>query len=173
MNKKSFDPIWSGHKKDFKTVSQYLIWSGRINYLVFFVCSTLLLKYFIGFKVNDGQMIWIAVLSFLPVITFFYYFSVNRVYWSLLPMNNKTVRIKIILSFWLIFYCLFTIFNLVSYGVSSAVVLKGMWSFGQIISFVGLSLGLVGEVIFKIFDKMIIKTEEENKMLDYKITNKI
>ena len=173
MNKKSFDPIWSGHKKDFKTVSKYLIWSGRINYLVFFVCSTLLLKYFVGFKVNDSQTIWIMILSFLPAITFFYYFSVNRVYWSLLPMNKKTVKIKIILSVWLILYCLFTIFNLVSYGVSSAMVLKGMWSFGQIISFVGLSLGLVGEVIFKIFDKMIIKTEEENKMLDYKITNKI
>lgn len=161
MPKKSFDPIYSGHQKNFKTVSKYLIWSGRVNYLVFFVCSTVLLKYFVGSKINDSQVAWIGILSFLPVVTFFYYLSVNRVYWSLLPMNRKNVWVKTILSLWLIFYSLLTIFNLVSYGVSSAIVLNGFWSFGRIISFSGLVMGIIGEFIFNRFDKLIIQGEVE------------
>lgn len=158
---KAFDPIWKNHKKDFTTVFRYLLWSGRINYLVFFICSYVLLNYYLGFEFKDNQM-WLGVLAlFLPIFTFFYYFLVNRVYWSLLPMNRKNWGIKIILSLWLVIYFLFTIFNLFSFTVSPLFVGGGLLSYSKIISYIVLLVGLLGEFIFREFSRRIKQNELE------------
>lgn len=112
---KTFDPIYSGHKKDAKTILNYLSISSRLYYLSILVASFFVnyVMYRTLFSKNGDTIAMILLLVSSALLM--YVFSVYR---ELVKVSKVSMLWKVLFAIWLVLFLLINIVQLFAIPLS-------------------------------------------------------